>query len=92
MPSGKVDQGETLSRGAARELFEETGAEVEPGHLRLVQVVHHKQSESVERIGFREPEKCAREVRELPDDVIEYPREGLLGYLEGSGGLVEHGW
>ncbi|MFC9750361.1 NUDIX domain-containing protein [Streptomyces niveus] len=49
MPSGKLDQGETLSCGAARELFEETGVEVEPGHLRLVQVVHHRQSEGVER-------------------------------------------
>ncbi|MEV8334744.1 NUDIX hydrolase [Streptomyces niveus] len=109
MPSGKLDRGETLSGGAARELFEETGVEVEPGHLRLVQVVHHRQSEGVERIGFffeatdwegepvnREPEKCLGlrwfSVYELPDDVIEYPKEGLLGYLEGSGGLVEHGW
>ncbi|MEV8336744.1 NUDIX hydrolase [Streptomyces niveus] len=30
MPSGKLDRGETLSGGAARELFEETGVEV--GH------------------------------------------------------------
>ncbi|WP_405501535.1 NUDIX domain-containing protein [Streptomyces niveus] len=70
MPSGKLDRGETLSGGAARELFEETGVEVEPGHLRLRWF----------------------SVYELPDDVIEYPKEGLLGYLEGSGGLVEHGW
>ncbi|MGC4950923.1 NUDIX hydrolase [Streptomyces sp. DT224] len=73
MPSGKLDQGETLSVGAARELWEETGITVDPEHLRLVQVVHHKQSQTVERIGFffeatqwsgepvnREPEKCLR--------------------------------
>lgn len=71
MPSGKLDRGEALSAGAARELYEETGVRVEPGQLRLVHVVHHRQSEEVERIGFffeatewegepvnREPGKC----------------------------------
>lgn len=70
-PSGKLDQGEPLSQGAARELREETGVEVDPDHLRLVHVVHHRQSATVERIGLffeatewqgepvnREPEKC----------------------------------
>ncbi|WP_405914555.1 NUDIX domain-containing protein [Streptomyces sp. NBC_00728] len=71
MPSGKLDQGEELSSGAARELSEETGLEVDPAHLRLVQVVHHQQSKEISRIGFffeatqwtgspvnREPAKC----------------------------------
>ncbi|MGW2512562.1 NUDIX hydrolase [Streptomyces scopuliridis] len=109
MPSGKLDQGEPVSAGAARELLEETGVEVDPAQLRLVHVVHHRQSEAVERIGFffeatdwtgepvnREPAKCLGlqwfSVHELPEDIIEYPREGLLGYLEGSGTLAEHGW
>ncbi|MGQ4344108.1 NUDIX hydrolase [Streptomyces sp. SAS_275] len=71
MPSGKLDQGEELSKGAARELSEETGLDVDPEHLRLVQVVHHQQSPEISRIGFffeatrwtgtpvnREPTKC----------------------------------
>lgn len=71
MPSGKLDQGEPLPDGAARELFEETGITVDPSGLRLVQVVHHRQDDDVERIGFffeavqwegepvnKEPEKC----------------------------------
>jgi ADP-ribose pyrophosphatase YjhB (NUDIX family) len=71
MPSGKLDQGEELSHGAARELSEETGLEVDPAHLRLVQVVHHQQGKDISRIGFffeatqwtgipvnREPAKC----------------------------------
>ncbi|WP_258572705.1 NUDIX domain-containing protein [Streptomyces sp. KM273126] len=70
MPSGKLDEGEPLTVGAARELREETGVVVDPAHLRLVQVVHHRQGEDAERIGFfeatkwegrpvnKEPEKC----------------------------------
>ncbi|MEU6245687.1 NUDIX domain-containing protein [Streptomyces sp. NPDC047024] len=71
LPSGKLDQGEPLTHGAARELREETGVLVDPDDLRLVQVVHHRQSDIVERIGFffeatkwqgnpenKEPEKC----------------------------------
>ncbi|MFM9446224.1 NUDIX hydrolase [Streptomyces acidiscabies] len=71
MPSGKLDQGEPLSVGAARELYEETGVGVDPGRLRLVHVVHHRQSGHTDRIGFffeateweghpvnREPDKC----------------------------------
>ncbi|MFJ7902355.1 NUDIX domain-containing protein [Streptomyces sp. NPDC096198] len=70
-PSGKLDQGESVRFGAARELREETGVEVDPECLRLVHVVHHKQSVDVERIGMffeatewqgepenREPTKC----------------------------------
>lgn len=108
-PSGKLDQGEPLTVGAARELREETGVEVDPGHLRLVHTVHHRQSPEAERIGLffeatewqgepvnREPEKCLDlrwwSVHELPEDIIEYPAAGLLGYLGGTGALTEHGW
>ncbi|MFC9534450.1 NUDIX domain-containing protein [Streptomyces sp. NPDC056975] len=118
MPSGKLDGGEALTVGAARELEEETGLVVAPQDLRLVQVVHHHQDEEIDRIGFffeatqwtgspvnREPAKCMAlewfTAHELPDDIIEYPEAGLLGYLgrEGQvaylnspGLLVEHDW
>lgn len=71
MPSGKLDKGEPMTAGAARELYEETGITTDPAHLRLVQVVHHRQDTEMERIGFffeatewegdpvnKEPEKC----------------------------------
>ncbi|BCL31499.1 NUDIX domain-containing protein [Streptomyces aurantiacus] len=109
MPSGKLDEGEPLAVGAARELREETSLVVDPAHLRLVQVVHHRQSEDVGRIGFffettkwdgqpvnQEPEKCLAlqwfTIHDLPNDIIEYPEAGLLGYLSESDPLVEHGW
>jgi len=109
MPSGKLDHSEPLPEGAARELSEETGVTVDPTALRLVQVVHHRQTDDVERIGFffealqwegepvnKEPDKCMAltwfTVHELPDDIIEYPRAGLLGYLEGTGPLTTHNW
>ncbi|MGW3949990.1 NUDIX hydrolase [Streptomyces sp. NPDC004752] len=109
MPSGKLDQGEPLTVGAAREVYEEIGITVDPAHLRLVQTVHHRQDAQGERIGFffvatewdgeavnREPEKCLAlewfAVHELPDDIIEYPKARLRGYLDDSGPLAEHGW
>lgn len=109
LPSGKLDRGESMSAGAARELLEETGVSVDPQHLRLAHVVHHQQGDDGERIGFffvttewngepvnREPTKCLGlewfSVHELPEDIIEYPKEGLLGYLKDHGGLTEHGW
>lgn len=71
MPSGKLDRGETLTSCAARELLEETGIVVDPADLNLVHVVHHHQTDEVERIGFffeavtwngepvnKEPSKC----------------------------------
>ncbi|MFE1465181.1 NUDIX hydrolase [Streptomyces nigra] len=71
LPSGKLDQGEPLTAGAARELLEETGVTTDPDHLKLLHVVHHQQDNGGDRIGFfflatkwegtpvnKEPEKC----------------------------------
>ncbi|MFH8485255.1 NUDIX domain-containing protein [Streptomyces longisporoflavus] len=98
-----------MTVGAARELLEETGVQVAPGHLRLVHVVHHRQNDAMERIGLffeatewsgepvnREPDQCLGlewfSVHDLPEDIIEYPEQGLLGYLQQRSGLTEHGW
>ncbi|NYV75260.1 NUDIX domain-containing protein [Streptomyces sp. UH6] len=108
LPSGKLDADEPLPAGAARELFEETDLKVDPAHLRLVQIVHHKQADDTERIGFfflatewdgtpanKEPDKCLA-LQWFSDhdlpDLIEYPAAGLRGYLESTGPLALHGW
>ncbi|MFI6155091.1 NUDIX domain-containing protein [Kitasatospora sp. NPDC051170] len=70
-PSGKLDPGEKPAVGAARELHEETGLEVDPEHLHLAYTVLHHQSPTTQRLGLfyvatewsgepvnREPDKC----------------------------------
>ncbi|PNV30890.1 DNA mismatch repair protein MutT [Streptomyces sp. DH-12] len=104
LPSGKLDQGEPLTVGAARELFEETGVRTDPAQLRLLHVVHHQEG-GFERIGFffsatewegtpvnKEPAKCLAlewfADHDLPEDIIEYPGAGLRGCLDQSAGTL----
>jgi ADP-ribose pyrophosphatase YjhB (NUDIX family) len=107
LPSGKLED-EPLPEGAARELHEETGVTADPAHLRMVHVVHHRQPEGMRVGFFflatewsgepvnREPAKCLGlqwfDVGDLPENIIEYPAEGLRGYLAGANGLALHGW
>ncbi|WP_433329907.1 NUDIX hydrolase [Spirillospora sp. CA-294931] len=73
LPSGHLEDGETIPAGAARELAEETGVHADPADLRLVAVVHHHQRHDLARIGFffatarwdgeprnTEPHKCGK--------------------------------
>jgi 8-oxo-dGTP pyrophosphatase MutT (NUDIX family) len=72
-PSGHLEAGESVTRGAVREAAEETGVELSEDALEFVHVVHHRNSAEEGRIGFfflatgwrgqpvnREPHKCAR--------------------------------
>ncbi|MFC9975597.1 NUDIX domain-containing protein [Spirillospora sp. NPDC127200] len=73
LPSGHLEQGETLTDGALRELREEVGVRAAAEDLRLAAVVHHRQALDVARIGFffttavwegepynAEPHKCGK--------------------------------
>ncbi|MCZ7578103.1 MAG: NUDIX domain-containing protein [Dehalococcoidia bacterium] len=42
IPGGHVEQGERLHESAAREVFEETGISIDPGGLRLVDVMTYE--------------------------------------------------
>ncbi|MCJ0868092.1 NUDIX domain-containing protein [Streptomyces sp. AP-93] len=52
LPSGRLDPGEPLRAGAARELKEETGVTVVPEALDMVHVVHHRSPYGTDRAGF----------------------------------------
>lgn len=73
LPSGHLDAGEPVTLGAAREAREEVGIDIDPGHLRLATIVHHRQRPDLARIGMffattqwtgephnAEPHKCGK--------------------------------
>ena len=73
LPSGHLDEGETLADGAAREASEEVGVHIDPVDLRLATVVHHRQRPDLARVGMffatnrwdgepynAEPHKCGK--------------------------------
>ncbi len=72
LPSGHLEKSESLDQGAAREAWEETGVHIDPVHLDMVALIHHRQDADHTRIGVffaseqwsgqphnREPDKCA---------------------------------
>ncbi|WP_259656869.1 NUDIX domain-containing protein [Streptomyces sp. gCLA4] len=52
LPSGRLDPGEPLRAGAARELNEETGVTADPAALEMVHVTHHRSPYGTDRVGF----------------------------------------
>lgn len=73
LPSGHLDEGETLTHGAAREAREEVGIHITPTDLQLATVIHHRQQSDLARIGMffatsrwdgepynAEPHKCGK--------------------------------
>ncbi|WP_081748699.1 NUDIX domain-containing protein [Nocardiopsis sp. CNT312] len=52
LPSGHLEEGEPAHAAAAREVHEEVGVRVDPGHLTLAAVVHHRQEPGHARIGL----------------------------------------
>lgn len=73
LPAGHIEDGESLTQGAAREIFEEIGLKIVPQVFKLVHVMHRKETDI--RMDFfftphqnkfgagqapinREPEKC----------------------------------
>lgn len=72
LPSGHLEEGESVVDGAIREAKEEVGITIAPSDLRFAHVMHHHSESGGGRIGFffealrwegepvnMEPEKCA---------------------------------
>ncbi|MEV0401835.1 NUDIX domain-containing protein [Actinoallomurus sp. NPDC050550] len=73
LPSGHLEQGESVADGAVREVREEVGVRVDPADLRLAAVVHHCHRPDLARVGMffatarwegepynAEPHKCGK--------------------------------
>src|SRR5579859_5219894 len=69
LPAGHIEEGETITTGACREVFEEIGIHLKPHHLFLAHVMHRRDND--ERLDFffsvknwegepsnKEPNKC----------------------------------
>ena len=73
MPGGKLDFGDKIADGAARELVEETGIEIDPSKLKLHSVTNERTSNAhFVTIGFicKESEGEAKTLE--PDEITEW--------------------
>lgn len=106
VPSGHLEDGETVTAGLIREAAEETGVVVEATDLRFVHAMHHHTGEGRMALFFeawnwtgeilnREPDKCAGwrwcDLRALPVPVVPYLADALLKIAEGVP-YSERGW
>ncbi|MEU7907889.1 NUDIX domain-containing protein [Actinoplanes sp. NPDC049118] len=82
LPSGHLEEGESITEGVIREAREETGIDVAPGDLRFLHVMHRAGEGGPDRIGFffaaaawtgepynAEPHKCSELVWAEPHDL-----------------------
>ncbi|HEY0538155.1 MAG TPA: NUDIX domain-containing protein [Actinoallomurus sp.] len=67
LPSGHLDEGETLADGAAREASEEVGVHIDPADLRLAAVVHHRQRPDLARVECSSPPAVGPANRTTPN-------------------------
>jgi 8-oxo-dGTP pyrophosphatase MutT (NUDIX family) len=90
IPGGRLDNGEPLPAGAAREALEEIGIRIEPDHLAFSHLCHHADSDGQQRIGVffttsrwtgdivnAEPDRCSALEWFTPSDLP----DNTVGYI-----------
>ncbi|MEV5510708.1 NUDIX hydrolase [Streptomyces orinoci] len=107
-PGGHLEDGETVTAGALREVAEEVGVTIARRDLEFCHAIHHRSPESEGRMGMvftaqrwagqpsiREPDKCSQLVWAEPTQ----PPADCMPYTAavlkqfcGGGLLSEHGW
>lgn len=95
LPAGHVENNESLTCAASREVFEEIGLAIKPGDFKLVHVMHRRESDI--RVDYffiakkwkgkpqnLEPQKCSDlswyPLNKLPANTIPYIREAIVNY------------
>ncbi|WP_172387119.1 NUDIX domain-containing protein [Streptomyces sp. MNP-20] len=106
VPAGHLEAGESFTRGAARELREETGALVEREELRLAHTMHHFTNSARTALFFEvtrptwelanpEHDKCEGweffAPDALPDKIVPYTASAL-GHIAKHIIYSERGW
>lgn len=106
LPSGHLEEHETLRQGIAREAREEIGVHIKPQDLHIVHTLHRKEHD--ERVDFFfvasdvegeaincEPEKCDHlewfPLNNLPENTIGYIKRVIDSYLNNEK-YAEIGW
>jgi ADP-ribose pyrophosphatase YjhB (NUDIX family) len=95
LPSGHLEEGESVTDAAVREAAEEVGVRIDPADLTFTHVMHR----APERVGLffatrtwagepynAEPHKCAElawwPMSDLPPDTIGYPAAAIANVLD----------
>jgi len=108
LPSGHLEDGESVVEAVVREAAEEVGVTVAPQALRCVHVMHHRNPQGHARIGFffeathwhgeprnREPHKCSELLWATPQNL---PADTVpypaaaLAAVETGQPFAVHGW
>lgn len=107
VPGGHIEENETISSAASRELLEEVGVDVLPSELKLVHFMHRKQTDIrittfwTPIVPMRQaPRNCEEDrcdhadwfsLESLPENTIAYVRFALSQVQKGSV-FSEFGW
>lgn len=106
LPAGHIEDNESLTQGAAREVFEEIGLKIVPQAFKLVHVMHRKEQDIrmdfffTAEIGDQQPvnketEKCDDlrwfPLNKLPRNTIPYIRHAISCYQKNIF-YSEFGW